>query len=238
MSARITGWVLEHSPEKLGRRLVLLAIADAADHDGHNAYESVPTLAKKARLSVRQTQNCLRELEKAGAIRKDGISSYGTAVYSVVTEGVQILHQGEIYDTNGSKTAPDPKNVLVVRSLRELSTRTALRARPKRTEHEQQRFDALYDEAKVLGLEPPIAKAARTAYMDIVWDLVGAEVTPEQMRRGAGGFKREWPEMTLTMAALGKWLPTFAATPQEKAAAARRRQEEERERRWKEAEGG
>lgn len=76
-------WVLTHSDERLGRRLVLLALADHAADDGTGAWPSVATIAGKARLSRSQTQRCLRELEDAGAIRAVGESAYGTTIYDL-----------------------------------------------------------------------------------------------------------------------------------------------------------
>lgn len=76
-------WVLTNSDERLGRRLVLLALADHASDDGTGAWPSVSTIAAKARLSRSQTQRCLRELEDAGAIRAVGESAYGTTIYDL-----------------------------------------------------------------------------------------------------------------------------------------------------------
>jgi hypothetical protein len=72
-------WVLRHSEEKLGRRLVLLVLADHAKEDGSMAWPSVETIAAHARLSRRAVQDALRELEKSGAIRKRGVSQAGTS---------------------------------------------------------------------------------------------------------------------------------------------------------------
>lgn len=110
-------WVLRHSEETLGRRLVLLALADSAEEDGGNAWPSVATLCGKTRLSERQVQYALRGLEKDGAIVNEGrhrtsTQRYGTNVYRVVM-GAETApfdeSKGAIHD-NGrvQPTAPDP----------------------------------------------------------------------------------------------------------------------------------
>lgn len=77
-------YVMKHSEETLGNRLVELALADCAHDDGSNAYPSLQTLARHARLSTRHVRRCLRELEEHGAIRATGRHRTGTTVYSVV----------------------------------------------------------------------------------------------------------------------------------------------------------
>ncbi len=86
MSAHVVAWVLDHSPATLGSRLVLIVLAEHAGPDGRNAYPSVNTIARRARLSRRSVQYALRELENLGCItlthRRDG----GTNVYRVNTD--------------------------------------------------------------------------------------------------------------------------------------------------------
>jgi hypothetical protein len=84
MSIDVLSWVLKHSDETLGRRLVLLALADCAHDDGRGAWPSVQTVADKARLSRRQAQRCLRDLEENGSIERDGSGRHGTACWTVV----------------------------------------------------------------------------------------------------------------------------------------------------------
>ncbi len=108
-------WVLRHSPEKLGSRLVLLVLADHANSDGVGAYPSLETIANEARLSERQARRCLRGLEASSAIKATGMSSYGTTVYDVLMGG-DILSGGDIHDSEGgtsmtenvSQMTPEP----------------------------------------------------------------------------------------------------------------------------------
>ncbi len=87
MSVHVTSWVLSHSDERLGRRLVLLVLADHANEDGTGAYPSVETIAREARLSVSQAKRCLRDLRESGAIEPTGTMPAGNVIYSVLMTG-------------------------------------------------------------------------------------------------------------------------------------------------------
>ena len=83
MSIQAVAWVLQHSKETYGDRLVLIALANHADEHGRNAWPSVETLGREAGLTSRQVQRCLRNLEGSGAIREMGIGSKGTHIYAL-----------------------------------------------------------------------------------------------------------------------------------------------------------
>jgi hypothetical protein len=68
VSIKVMDWVFEHSPHGGGTLLVLLGIADFAHEDGSGAFPSVETLARKARLSKRQTQSILKSLADSGEL--------------------------------------------------------------------------------------------------------------------------------------------------------------------------
>lgn len=68
MSIHVTNWVLNHSTARRGARLVLLVIAESAEHDGSNAWPSVETIATRANMSERAVQYALRQLERGGHI--------------------------------------------------------------------------------------------------------------------------------------------------------------------------
>lgn len=63
MSAYLTGLVWRCGCYDSGTLLVFLALADWANDDGQRIFPHLEQLAKKARLSVRQSQRALRELE-------------------------------------------------------------------------------------------------------------------------------------------------------------------------------
>ena len=62
-------WVWNRSQAAGTDRLILLAIADAADHDGTNAWPSIATLMRKTRLSERTVRRGLRRLSDLGELR-------------------------------------------------------------------------------------------------------------------------------------------------------------------------
>ncbi len=68
MSIKVMTWVWDHSPATGTDHMVLLAIADAADDDGTNAWPSEATLAHKARVSERTVRRSLRALEELGVL--------------------------------------------------------------------------------------------------------------------------------------------------------------------------
>lgn len=117
MSVHVTSWVLRHSPATLGDRLVLLVLADKADEDGTNAWPSVATIANESRLSERQAQRCLRNLEQTGQIvrhgrHRNGNQRHGTYVYDVVMtvpKGDILSVKGDIHDAQRvTPMSPDP----------------------------------------------------------------------------------------------------------------------------------
>jgi DNA-binding MarR family transcriptional regulator len=95
MSIQTLCWVLEHSDARLGKRLVLLSLANHAHPDGTNAFPGVATIAHETRMKRRNVQYALRELEASGVIKRTG-DRRGTNVYRVV--------QGAQKTTGGRKT--------------------------------------------------------------------------------------------------------------------------------------
>lgn len=68
MSISVMTHVWFHSAQKGASLLVLLAIADHAHDDGTGAYPSLDNLAKKVRMTKRNTQNILRHLAQSGEL--------------------------------------------------------------------------------------------------------------------------------------------------------------------------
>jgi len=78
ISVQAISWVIEHSKQKSNAFVVLLMIANHAHSDGTNAWPSVRTLAREARISPREVQYTLRELERSGELvtrKRSGCSS-------------------------------------------------------------------------------------------------------------------------------------------------------------------
>ena len=84
MSIRVINHVWGNSKQQGSALLVLLAIADWARDDGHNAYPTIPMLAEKARLSHRSVQRIIANLEESGELVIQRSTGRGHAhVYSV-----------------------------------------------------------------------------------------------------------------------------------------------------------
>lgn len=64
MSVRISGLVWEHYPRGGGEFLTALALADHADHEGHNVRPGIAGLARKTRLSQRSIQFHLARMRR------------------------------------------------------------------------------------------------------------------------------------------------------------------------------
>ena len=67
MSGRATTAVYDHSTHDASRLLVMLAIANAAN-DAQVAWPGIDEIARNARISERQAQNVLRDLETSGEL--------------------------------------------------------------------------------------------------------------------------------------------------------------------------
>ena len=79
MSVQAMTWVLEKSSSTLGDRLVLYSIANHCDHEGRDAFPSVASIARESRLSERQVQRCIQNLQVLGELEVyTGLGRSGT----------------------------------------------------------------------------------------------------------------------------------------------------------------
>jgi DNA-binding transcriptional MocR family regulator len=75
-------WVIDNSEQKLGSLLVLLVIANHAKSDGTDAWPSIRTIAREARMSESQTHRCIRKLRRSGELTVEaGAGPHGTNLY-------------------------------------------------------------------------------------------------------------------------------------------------------------
>ena len=118
MSAVATAWVWANSKQKGSPLLVLLAIADAANQQGENSYQSVATLASMARISESTTHRALACLLESGEVVEVGVhSQYGTKIYalsSTLKGGVNLTpppEEGGVTGASGgvSPVTPEPR---------------------------------------------------------------------------------------------------------------------------------
>jgi DNA-binding transcriptional ArsR family regulator len=105
MSVKIMGLVWD-TPLNSTAKLVMLALADHADHEGRNAYPSLALLARKTGLAQRTVRITLRSLENSGILSRDlPTPSRRTATYSFV---IRSLVGGEEYDSPRNQNPPPP----------------------------------------------------------------------------------------------------------------------------------
>ena len=110
MSIDVIKWVLEHSPERLSNRMVLIVLAEHASKDGSGAYPSVGTIAKEAALSDRRVRELLRELEASESIVRAGVSEWGTTIYAVSMTANQVAGAEESSSKGGKNPTGGRKN--------------------------------------------------------------------------------------------------------------------------------
>jgi len=77
MSVRVMSMVWQSFPRGGAQLLAMLALADFANDAGESIHPSMRTLAEKVRLTRRQTQRILRELEADGYLEPSGPSAGG-----------------------------------------------------------------------------------------------------------------------------------------------------------------
>ncbi|RZU35949.1 hypothetical protein EV284_3432 [Streptomyces sp. BK022] len=126
--------VFTHSNTRLATRLVLLALADAANDTHRMCWESADTIAGKARVSKRQAYVSLAALEKDGIVEhvpEDQIPLEALRYKSVVRRIKPVSEWPESADSAPpesadsappvSKFSPNPNNQLEVRDIEETS---------------------------------------------------------------------------------------------------------------------
>ena len=99
------------APYEGGTLLVLLALADWADDDGH-CWPSVPVLAKKARLKDRQTRYALRKLEEDGFISTDEQRGRNhTNRYQINLHKLQVIETENLHSATPKPAFYDTENL-------------------------------------------------------------------------------------------------------------------------------
>ncbi len=104
MSVKVMGliWDCDLPPN---HKLVLLAYADHADHDGGNIWPAVDRIASKTSYSKRQVQRTTAELVDAGHLARDGKGPKGTNKYRIPLENLPLYGGGD------NMTPPDAEGV-------------------------------------------------------------------------------------------------------------------------------
>lgn len=113
MSVQATTWVWEHSKSTGSDRLVLLAIADAANREGAQSFQSAPSLAKMTGLSVRTVWRSIDALISLGELSKEGRQGeYQTTVYAL--PGVSVCHSDNLARRDNQGVSAVPKMAAAV----------------------------------------------------------------------------------------------------------------------------
>ncbi len=81
MSVQALTWVLEHSRAEHSARLVAIALANHAGTDGADAYPSIPTIAREARIGESTVRAAIEQLKDLGEIEEVGVSRLRTRVF-------------------------------------------------------------------------------------------------------------------------------------------------------------
>jgi hypothetical protein len=183
--------VWESSRSRGSELLLLLAIADHANEDGY-AYPGIASLARKARMSKRNTRYVLGKLVKAGELiisrgtARRGTNEYRVQIAKTADGGARIASPAKegaggcnpAYERGAIAVAPEP-------SLNRQSE--APRAREEIESRHVQRADQLAAEASKHGVH----FSAHHAKV-IAW--AGAGVTIEEMRQALQRARKRKPE--------------------------------------------
>ena len=194
-------WALRHSRSKLGDRLVLLALAEAAHDDGTYAFPKVATLAIRANLSERQVQRCLRNLVGLGEIEQTGQTKSGTNIYSVTG---YIRHEGGDNMSPPAGAGVTPTSPLgVTPTSPELSVEPLeeqpLAAKPRKRNGNWDALTSLFGDATTRTSQKLRGKVCASL------DHAGA--TPDEIIGRAKRWRHVFPNAALTETALEKHWP-------------------------------
>lgn len=116
MSVKVLGLVWD-APLSQAHKLLMLAMADHADHEGGNIFPSIGTLARKTGYSERHVQRLERELWNLGLIDQVGQSKYGTNHFRINLEKLANYQPAELVKDDplplavegGDKMSPPPE---------------------------------------------------------------------------------------------------------------------------------
>jgi hypothetical protein len=130
-------WELDLDPPE---KIVLLAMADHADHEGRHVFPSVDLISWKTGYSPRQVQRIIRDLEKFGLLIRMGDAAGGRGVtnrYRIALEnGVKLTPfrtiKGDKRDTEKGDIHAQKGDMGVTRTVREPSVRETTPLPPTR----------------------------------------------------------------------------------------------------------
>lgn len=213
MAVQVMGEALRTTGVTSTEKLVLIGLADHANHDGTGAWPSVATLAEYADVTERTVQRCLRSLEDKGLIQKGDQrhvqhvrADKRPTVYDVT------LDRGDVYvapQLDGVTPVSERGDTSVADGVTPVSPKPSLEPSMNLGPSDdgpthQEVVDRL---AQVCGIEPPwpksemgrIAKAAKELRE---MGLQSLDVIDAKAR----AYRRKWPDLDMTPQALtGNW---------------------------------
>jgi hypothetical protein len=178
MSVKVTGMVWDLVLES-GEKLVLLAYADHAAHDGTRIWPSMATIARMTGYSERQVQRITHSLESKGVLMANGRGPKGTKKWNIPIVGGDIVSpcqdvRGDIHDIKGVTfrpkrgdiaMSPEPSLTVIKPSLTISSTENTI-------SQANQKVDAILEQSRQSKHHWP----GREKFTPIIRDLMDAFV--------------------------------------------------------------
>jgi len=107
MSGEATGWVLREGPPDRAMRLVLVAIADAANADGQHAHPGNAAICRATLYSPAHVRRVLAQLKEDGWVHVEAYEHGGRGMATVYAiPGVKRAHDERVLKGNALIPAP------------------------------------------------------------------------------------------------------------------------------------
>jgi hypothetical protein len=112
VSLRVLTWVFDHAPTAdAAEQAVLLAIGDRCNDGGDGSYQSIPTIARRARLSPRAVYKVIERLKAKGILSVErGASRRGTNSYTVRLDPCTTFTPEPRSPLNHVQVTPEPRS--------------------------------------------------------------------------------------------------------------------------------
>lgn len=200
------GWVWDQRIEPPTKKMVLLAIADHAGHDGDNAWPSVARIAGMVGINSRNTQRYIRQLEAEGylIVGKQQGGNLNTPedrrpnLYRVVVRGGAGDTPKEERGGAGDTPRGGAGDTLTVQRTIQITGAKAPRGRDAL-------FDALVEVCRIDTAS--LTTSARGAANKALKELREVNATAEQVHQAAKAYRAKYPTAGVTPSALAKHWP-------------------------------
>jgi len=207
VSVRVMSWVWDQQLPTT-KKMLLLAIADHADDEGNNAWPSKARLSQKVGVEPNRIRQLLRELEIDGWLvtnkQRGGTlntpSDRRPNLYSINT-------QRGLPQDSPRGLVQEPSRGLVQEPLIIQGTSGTSFAGKKKKRRPDTIFDAI---VSVCLIDPAsLTASARGSVNKAVKELRDVEATAETITRVAAAYRKKWPDLSLSPAALAKHYPSL-----------------------------